>query len=230
LSPLPAARPGVPFLAPAALLLAALAAPQQGSAEAGPIDGIVALVGSAPGDEGTATPLLASDVALHAVLGALLSGPVEAPAPPRGDEFTAAGRQAILLALLVREARQSGEEADPAVARAIVARIAANAGGADAFAALLASLGATPADAELWAGDLALAVAQAAYMREQVEPPSDKDVQRRFAEQDHPFVGHELKDVKGRLRELMITEQLSSALGAMLGQALREGAVRFVRP
>jgi len=193
------------------------------------IDGIVALVGSAPGDVGAATPLLASDVALHAILGALLGGRAARGAAPGAAELGAARGQAILLALLVRDARLSGEEIDPALRQAIVDTIAANAGGAEPFAALLASIGATPSDAGTWAGDVALAMGQVAYLREQIEPPSDKDVQRRFAAQDHPFVGRELKDVKARLREHIITEQLTAALGALLDQALRDGAVRIVR-
>jgi len=194
------------------------------------IDGIVALVGSAAGDEGAATPLLASDVALHAVLGALLGGPKADLAAPRGTELAEAQSQAILLALLVRDARLSGEEIDPVIRQAIVDAITANAGGPEALAALLASLGATSGDAGAWAGDVAVAIGQVAYMREQIEPPSDKDVQRRFAVQDHPFVGRELKDIKGRLREHIVTEQLTAALGALLDQALRDGAVRIVRP
>jgi hypothetical protein len=230
LIPVFAARPRGPSAAAAALCLAAIAvaAPirSQGAAAPLSIDGIVALVGSAPGDEGAATPLLASDVALHAALGALLEG-----ARPRPDaDLGRARRQAILLALLVRDARLSGEEVDAAARKAIVDTITANAGGADAFAAMLASLGATPGDAAIWAGDVALAAAQVTYMREQIEPPSDKDVQRRFAAADHPFVGRDFKDVEDRLRELMIDEQLVVALGALLGQALREGTVRFVRP
>jgi hypothetical protein len=231
LIPVFAARPRGPSAAAAALCLAAIAvaAPirSQGAAAPLSIDGIVALVGSAPGDEGAATPLLASDVALHAALGALLEG---ARTRPPDADLGRARRQAILLALLVRDARLSGEEVDAAAWKAIVDTITANAGGPDAFAAMLASLGATPGDAVIWAGDVALAAAQVTYMREQIEPPSDKDVQRRFAAAGHPFVGRDFKDVKDRLRELMIDEQLVVALGALLGQALREGAVRFVRP
>jgi hypothetical protein len=192
------------------------------------IDRIVALVGSAPGDEGSATPLLASDVALQTALRALLDGPMPVGAAPSGLEFDASCRKAILLALLVRDARLSGEEIDSAARQAITDTITANAGGPDAFATLLASLGATAGDIGVWAGDMAMAIAQIEYMREQIEPPSDKDVQRRFAAQDHPFVGQELKAVKGRLREHIIDEQLTTALGALFGQALREGAVRIV--
>ena len=221
--PLSAARSSGVLPWAAGICLAALVAgtpPARAQApdSAAMIDGIVALVGSAPGDEGAATPLLASDVALHAVLGALL-----------GTEIAETQSQAILLALLVRDARLSGEEIDPATRQAIVDAITANAGGSEAFAALLAALGATSGDAGAWAGDVAVAIGQVAYMREQIEPPSDKDVQRRFAAQDHPFVGRELKDVKGRLRERIITEQLTAALGALLDQALRDGAVRIVR-
>jgi hypothetical protein len=228
---LPAARPRGPLLAAAALFLAAIAgAPSARAQAAAAIDGIVALVGSAPGDLGAATPLLASDVALHAALGALLRGPAPIGTAPRGAKFNAARRQAILLALLVRDARLSGEEIDPAKRQAIVDTVTANAGGPDAFAALLASLGVSASDAGVWAGDVALAAAQVVFMREQVEPPSDKDVQRRFAAQDHPFVGRELKDVKERLRELILTEQLTAALAARLDAALADGTVRIVRP
>ena len=229
-----AARPSGPVVAIAALCLAAVgwgsAALAQNGDAAPAIDGIVALVGSSPGDEGSATPVLASDVALHAALAARIEGPAPAGALAIAAGTAAARRQVILLALLVREGRQSGEEIDPAARQGIVDAITANAGGADAFAALLASLGATPGDVSVWAGDVVLAIGQLSYMREQVEPPSDKDVQRRFAAADHPFVGRELKDVRSRLREIMINEQLTVALGALLGQALSDGTVRIVRP
>jgi hypothetical protein len=225
----PAARPGRTPLAAAALCLAAVVAASPVRTQPAEVDGIVALVGSAPGDEGAATPLLASDAALHAALASLLRG-APAGAPPSGEEFAAAGRQAILLSLLVRDAHQSGEEIEPAAQARVLETVTANAGGEGAFAALLASLGAAAADASAWAGDVALAAAQLAYMREQIEPPSDKEVQRRFAAQDHPFVGRELKEVRGRLRELMMSEQLAAALGALFVQALRDGSVRIVRP
>jgi len=230
LIPVAAARARGPLLAAAMIGLAAFTAASAARAQAAAIDGIIALVGSAPGDEGAATPLLASDVALHAALASLLGGSAPADASPRGAKIAPARRQAILLALLVRDARLSGEEIDPAVRQAIVDAVTANAGGRDAFAALLASLGASEGDVGVWAGDVAMAAAQLTYMREQVEPPSDKDVQRRFAAQDHPFVGRPLKDVKGRLRELMIAEQLVAALAAELAEALTDGTVRIVRP
>jgi hypothetical protein len=212
----------------AALVAAAPPAHAQAPGPAPQIDGIVALVGANPRDEGAATPLLASDVALRAALGTLLKGPAANGAAGVPDP-AAARRRAILLALLARDARLGGDDGDPAARQAILDAVTANAGGEEGFAALLASWGAGAADAATWAGDVALATGQIAYLREQIEPPSDEEVQRRLAASDRRLDGLEPKVATAELREIIIGEQLAVALAALLAQALRDGTVRIVR-
>jgi hypothetical protein len=195
-----------------------------------PVDGIVALVGSIGGDEGAATPVLESDVALGTALGDLLGGAVAGTAAerPEGDA-RAPLRRTILLALLARQARLSGEEVDPEARQVIIDRVTANAGGAAALAGLLERLGAGEADLASWASDVALAAQQVEYMRERIEPPSDKELLQRFERGDHPYAGLEFKDAKHRLRAFLVSEALRSVIAAQLAEAIDEGAVRMFR-
>lgn len=193
-------------------------------------DGIVALVGAVDGDEGGAVPVLESDVAMHAALGDLLGGlvPDAGAARPAGSD-PAPLRRTILVALLARQARLGGEEVDPEARQAIIDRVTANAGGGEALAALLERLGGGEADLAAWAGDVALAAQQVEYMRERIEPPSEKELLERFERGDHPYAGMAFKDARHRLRALVVSEALRAAIAAQLAEAIGGGAVRMFR-
>jgi hypothetical protein len=220
--------PAIPALALLAACCLSFDASAQGAEDRRPADGIVAIVGAVTGDEGAATSLLASDVALEGALSDLLAGRAPVEAQDAARERAALGRT-VLVALLARQAILSGEDVDPAAKQAIVDRVTASAGGAEAIADLLERYGARGADLAAWAGDVALAARQIEYLRERIEPPSDKELLGRFERGDHPFRGSELKDVKHRLRAFVVDEALRAAIGAQLAEAIEQGAVRVFR-
>ncbi len=213
-------------LALAATLLAGRVAAAGGSADPAPLDGVVAVLGAAAGDEGTTLCVLQSDIELQAIFGALLAG--RAPASSASADGTAL-RRTLLVALLARQAVLSGEEIDPAAEQAIIDRVTTAAGGAEALAALLERQGAAEADLATWAGDVSLAARQIEYLRERLEPPSDKELLQRFERGDHPFAGLGFTDARRRLRAYIVDEAVRRAVAAQLAEAIEQGAVRIFR-
>jgi hypothetical protein len=196
---------------------------------ASPVDGIAALVGAANGDEGAATPVLDSDVALGAALGDLLGGIARGVSAGDSGNSDKIVHRAVLLAFLARQARFGGEEIDLAARQSIVDRVTANAGGAEALAELLERYGASDADLVAWAGDVALAVRQIEYLRERIEPPTEKELLGRFEKGDHPFRDLDFMEAKNRLRAFIVAEALRAAIAAELAEAFEKNTVRIFR-
>ena len=113
--------------------------------------------------------------------------------------------------------------------QSIVDRVTANAGGAEALAELLERLGAGDADLVAWAGDVALAVRQIEYLRERIEPPTEKELLARFEKGDHPFRNLDFAGAKNRLRAFIVAEALRAAIAAELAEAIDKKTVRIFR-
>jgi hypothetical protein len=176
-------------------------------------DGVAAIVGGYSGGRGVAI-ILRSDVDLVARL--RLAGEIGAGAASAGvpEELSAAALDTIFGEVLIaREAeRVRIRPADDAAIARELARLEAEAGGAETVAALLAALGATEEELRDLAARRALV---AAFLEANLESSSvvtTAEVERVYASGDHPFRDRELSEVEAELRALIARRNIERAI------------------
>lgn len=164
------------------------------------VEGVAALVGGSSVGAGTRA-ILISDVELSARI--RLSGQAaRLPIGPIPEPLLAATLEELIgNALIAREADRlrAGDPEDAAVARER-ARLVTLAGGAPRLGALLDAIGASDEEVDELARQRAYVDA---FLRANLEGStvvSDAQVQRVYDEEQHPFVGRPLEDVREVLR------------------------------
>jgi len=194
------------------------------------LDGLGVLVGERAEDEGEAAPVLLSDVGLeaHLILVRRL-GPDWREAEIDEATWIEARRIAALVRMFSRQARLMGETVDPAVLDAEHAALVARAGGADALAEILGRYGASRDDLRRWIEDALLAAQQVRFERERLDPPTDKELSRRFGAGERGLDGREFDEVRTEYRRTVVREQTRKAILVRLGSTLQRGLLRLVR-
>lgn len=180
----------------------------QRRAEGVRVEGVAALVGGTTPSAGTLA-VLRSDVTLRARI-AVSARSARLPVGPLPRQLLAAVLDEIIGEVLIareadrlRAARPSDEEV-----AAQRERIEEQAGGADRLAALLRAVDATPAEIDAIARRRAYVDA---FLRANLEGStviSDAQVQRAYEAGEHPFVGHELEEVREALRAWVAAQVL----------------------
>lgn len=179
----------------------------------GPIEGIAALVGAeVPGP--TVTMILHSDVDLRARLALLRGRPTNLPLQPLPiGVLSAALEELIGEALLLREAeRVRLGEPGRAEVRAERGRIVEASGGEAKIITLLRALQAGPEALDRMAERRATVVRFMQASLEGSASVTDAQVARVFEGGAHPFVGHELEDIREPLRSWISQSMLQRAV------------------
>ena len=128
--------------------------------------------------------------------------------------------------MLARQSRQMGETLDETRVGAAREDIVRRAGGPAAMSALLGRRGATDADLGFWVEDALLAADQIRYMRERIQPPESRDLDRRLAGGG----GDEAADPeRDALRRRILDEQTRGAIVDWLAGVLERGLLRIPR-
>lgn len=187
--------------------------PDVGPIYDGPIEGIAALVGAeVPGP--TVTMILHSDVDLRARLALLRGRPTNLPLQPLPTSVLSAALEELIgEALLLREAeRVRLGEPGRAEVRAERARIVEASGGEARIITLLRALEAPPEALDRMAERRATVVRFMQASLEGTASVTDAQVARVYESGAHPFVGHELDDIREPLRSWISQSMLQRAV------------------
>ena len=217
------------------LLLAAVVA-AAGPAIADPpdgavlLDGLSVLSGERAEDEVAATPILLSDVGLEAhLLLVRRIGPGWRDVEIDDATWIDARRIAALTKMFARQGRQMGETFDPDLLRTEAGALVERAGGDAAMDELLGRYGATRDDLLRWVEDALLAAQQVRFERERLDPPTDKELTRKFEDGGHPLEGSDLAEVRAEFRRIVNREQTREAILRRLSSTLQRGLMRLIR-
>jgi hypothetical protein len=215
---------------PAAVLVFAAMASADPPEDAQLLDGLCAMVGERAEDEGMATPVLLSEVGLEAQL-LIVRRVGPGWREVRVDEATwvEARRVAVLTRMFSRQARLMGEVVDRQLLETEVERLVARAGGAEAMAEILDLHGASQEDLARWVEDALLAAQQVRFERERLDPPTDKELARKFEDGGHGLEGSEFTEVRNEYRRAVLSEQTRQAILVRLGSTLQRGLLRLIR-
>ena len=224
-------QPRLVSISIAAILLAVpatgLADPPEGALL---LDGLCALSGERAEDEGAATPVLLSEVGLEAhLLLVRRIGPGWRDVEIDEATWIEARRIATLTRVFSRQGRSMGETVDSAQLQDQVEEIVARAGGDAAMDELLTLHGAARDDLTRWVEDALLAAQQVRFERERLDPPTDKELSRKFADGGHGLEGREFDEVRAEYRRTVIREQTRQAILVRLGSTLQRGLLRLIR-
>jgi hypothetical protein len=221
------------LVAVSALLLALACA---GSATADPpddallLDGLGALVGEREDDEGAATPILLSQVGFEAQLLLVRKlGPGWREVEVDEQTWVAARRIVVLTRMFSRQARLMGEMVDPELLEAQTAELVERAGGEEAMAEILERHGVSQDDLVRWVEDALLAAQQVRFERERLDPPTEKELARKFEDGGHGLEGREFDEVRAEYRRTVLREQTRQAILVRLGSTLQRGLLRIIR-
>lgn len=194
------------------------------------VDGLCVLTGERSEDEGSATPVLLDEVGLEAhLLLVRRLGPSWREAEVDDATWIEARRIAALSTMFSRQARLMGETVDPELLEAQTTALVDRAGGAAAMQELLTMHGASQDDLWRWVEDALLAAQQVRFERERLDPPSDRELARRFEGGGHGLEGREFDDVRAEYRRIVLAEQTRKAILVRLGSTLQRGLLRLIR-
>jgi hypothetical protein len=194
------------------------------------LDGLSVLAGGRAEEESAAAPVTMSDVGLEAQLLLVRRlGPAWRDGPVDERLWVEARRIAALAVMLARQARQMGETIELGVIEAELGELRARAGGPAAMRALLGRYGADEDDLHRWVEDSLLAALQVRYLRDRIDPPTERELQRRFELGGHELKGREFDEVRTEYRRVVVEEQTRQALFSWLGSALERGLLRLIR-
>jgi hypothetical protein len=194
------------------------------------IDGLCALIGERAEDEGSASPVLLDEVGLEAhLLLVRRLGPSWREVEVDDATWIEARRIAALRIMFAHQARLMGETVDPELLESQTAALIDRAGGSAAMQELLAMHGASDDHLWRWVEDALLAAQQVRFERERLDPPSDRDLARRFEDGGHGLEGQEFEDVRAEYRRTVQAEQTRKAILVRLGSTLQRGLLRLIR-
>jgi len=193
------------------------------------VDGITVLSGGLVGDDSVASPVLRSDVELEARLMLLLSrGPAWSSAAIDEELIARARRRISHVRLMSRQARQIGEVIQPGDKAKLRSSLEKLAGGVDALVRIAESCGADEGDLDIWVEDTLLAAAQLTYLRERLEPPGDEELERIFAEGDHPFAGQPFDEARREFSRYVMEQRVRLELLEWLDSTLQHRKISLV--
>jgi hypothetical protein len=147
------------------------------------------------------------------------------------DEATwiEARRIAVLTRMFSRQGRLMGEIVDPQQLETEIERLVARAGGIEAMGEILELHGASQEDLARWVEDALLAAQQVRFERERLDPPTEKELARKFEDGGHGLEGSAFDEVRGDYRKTVLREQTRQAILIRLGSTLQRGLLRLVR-
>jgi len=219
--------------AAAAVIIAVTALPSVGMAQSTgwdrPIDRIVVLIETSSSDGGASVPVLTSDIALQVRLDMVGIGGSDWRSVPVDDRMVrGALRTIVLTRWAARQARQMGVETNRQQRAAARSKLLETIGGHDRMSRLLGEVGADMDDLDRWIDDRSLATEQMEYLRERIEPPTDKALAGAFAAGGHPFAGRDPADVRAAFKRYYMDRLVRSELTILLDEAINDGSIRFL--
>jgi len=194
------------------------------------LDGLSVLIGERAEDEGAASPVLLSEVGLEAhLLLVRRIGPGWRDVEIDEATWIEARRIAALTKMFGRQGRLMGETVDSDILRTQTDAIVARAGGIAAMDELLSRHGASRDDLNRWVEDALLAAQQVRFERERIDPPTEKELSRKFEDGGHGLEGNEFAEVRAEFRRTVLREQTRQAILVRLGSTLQRGLLRLIR-
>ena len=193
------------------------------------LDAISVLVGSRASKESDATPLLLSDVEFEATL-ILVGrfGPGGLHKRMTKTLWLEGRRRVTLIRLLANQARQLHEVATIVEKKYLLQEIVEQMGGKKPMDNFLIQLGVGRDTLNVWIENAALALTQIGYVEEQVELPSNKDIEARIA-RDSKSDNSASKDIREKYREMIMEEKTDEQIRRWLIDLSLEGSIRVIR-
>lgn len=195
------------------------------------MDGVSVLAGSRASNEADASLLLLTDVELEASL-ILVGryGPAGLSRPRSKSLWKEARRRATLVLRMASQARQLNEVVTRDEKEALRAEITQQMGGKSSLDAFLERIGVAESALENWIENAALALRQLKVVADQVEVPSNREIEARMGgDSDNSGAGNNLESVRERYRELIMKERTDEQIRQWLRELSMDGAVRVVR-
>ncbi|MCP4678170.1 MAG: hypothetical protein GY854_22185 [Deltaproteobacteria bacterium] len=194
------------------------------------VDGLAALAGGQAANELDSIVILKSDMEFEAAL-LLLRRNVSGGLDKKLDDVTRkeARRCAVLIRMLARQAKQFQEVVNPEEKTALRKALVSRAGGPDQMEALLARHGMGESDLTAWIETALLASTQVRYMEDQVDLPSDREIDERARVESSQKSGVEEGDTYDKYRRLIIEERTKQSVKRWLDSLLEGGRVRIMQ-
>jgi len=193
------------------------------------LDGVSVLAGGRDSNESDASLLLLSDIELEASL--ILVGRYGAAGlerPLTKALWKEARRRATLILLMAAQARQLNELVSNDEKQALLEEITEQMGGRASLHAFLERIGVERPSLDKWIENAALALRQLKYVGDQVEVPSNREIEARM-DTDSRGLEKNLESVRERYRELIMKEKTDEQIRQWLRELSMEGAMRVVR-
>ncbi len=193
------------------------------------IDGLAALVGGQAANELDSIAILKSDMEFEAALLLLRNGSGGLDRELDGVIRKEALRCAVLIRMLARQAKQFEEVVKPGEKAALRKALVRRAGGPEQMEALLARYGMGEDDLATWMETALLASTQIRYIEDQVDLPSDREIEERAQVELSQKSGVEEGVTYEKYRRLIIEERTKRSVKRWLDSLLEGGRVRIMQ-
>ena len=194
------------------------------------IDGIAVLAGGRSSNEGESMRILLSDLEFESALLLLRRGqPIPKNRIRDARIWLVAQRSAVLIRILAHQARQFQETIGSADAAAVKRVLVGRAGGKKGMKRLLERFGMTFRDLDAWIENALLAATQIRYIRDQVDSPSDREIQAKMLTEPGTKDRADKQAAYEKAQQLIIDERLERTFQTWLRELLKEGRIRVIQ-